>query len=172
MAEAMGAMLIRNRETTTLPMLCVERSHVSGLAPLHRVVFLNDTLTWGDVVPDTLWTEGQTGLVLNASGSSALLNADALLPNLDTSWSSEFVLPFIGGPIPIAPGAEIWSEVEAVNLSVPDVDLRRIRIGSGALILTASSTVPFATGPSGGPDFLYFDNSDVTASSLDDLGEH
>ena len=114
---------------------------VTWRTPLHRVVFLNDTLTWGDVVPDTLWTEGQTGLVLNASGSSALLNADALLPNLDTSWSSEFVLPFIGGPIPIAPGAEIWSEVEAVNLSVPDVDLRRIRIGSGALILTASSTV-------------------------------
>lgn len=108
---------------------------------MHGVIFLNDTLTWGELVPDTLWTEGDAGLELNATGRTSLLDADALLPNLDTSWTTELVLPFIGGPIPIAPGAEVWSEVETVNLSVPDVDLRRVRMGSGSLVLTASSTV-------------------------------
>lgn len=114
---------------------------VTWRAPLHRVIFLTDTMTWSDLVSDTLWTDGEEGLKLSASDRTALLTSGALLPNLDTSWSSELVLPFIGGPIPIPPGAEVWSEVETVNLSVPEVDLRRVRMAAGTLVLTASSTV-------------------------------
>ena len=114
---------------------------VTWRTPLHGVIFLNDTLTWEELVPDTLWTEGDAGLELSATGRTSLLDSGALLSNLDTSWTTELVLPFIGGPIPIAPGAEVWSEVETVNLSVPDVDLRRVRMGSGSLVIVASSTV-------------------------------
>ena len=114
---------------------------VTWRTPLHDVVFLNDTLTWANLVPDSLWEEGNDGLVLSVGGDMSLLDASSLLPNLDTSWSTSFTLPFIGGPIPVAPGAEIWSEEEGVNLGLPGVELRRVRLGAGALVVTASSTV-------------------------------
>ena len=34
---------------------------ITWRAPLHDVIFLNDTLSWADQVPDTLWTEGDQG---------------------------------------------------------------------------------------------------------------
>ena len=114
---------------------------VTWRTPLHDVVFLNDTLTWANLVPDTLWEDGDDGLVLSAGGELSLLDASSLIPNLDTSWSTSFTLPFIGGPIPVAPGAEIWSEEEVVNLDLPGVDLRRVRLGAGALVVTASTSV-------------------------------
>ena len=35
-----------------------------------------------------------------------------------------------------------------------------------------SSRYPFSNGPSGGPDRLYFDDSDVTTASVDGFDEH
>lgn len=114
---------------------------ITWRAPLHDVVFLNDTLEWSNLVPDTLWTEGADGLMLHATVRRPLLGSAEWLPSLDTSWTTNFTLPFIGGPIPVAPGAEIWAEEEVVNLDLPDVDLRRVRLGGGALSLSVSSTV-------------------------------
>ena len=127
-----------------LAMLCCAgcRSEpVTWRTPLHDVVFLNDTLSWANLVPDTLWEDGDDGLVLSAEGVMSLIDASTLLPNLDTSWSTSFTLPFIGGPIPVAPGAEIWSEQEVINLDLPGVDLRRVRLGAGALVVTVSTSV-------------------------------
>ena len=114
---------------------------ITWRAPLHDVIFLNDTLSWADQVPDTLWTEGDQGLMLQATTRRSLLGPSDWLPSLDTSWSTTFTLPFIGGPIPVAPGAEIWAEQEVINLDLPDVELRRVRLGGGALSLSVSSTV-------------------------------
>ena len=114
---------------------------ITWRAPLHDVIFLNDTMQWSNLVPDTLWAEGEEGLMLHATLRRPLLGSADWLPSLDTSWTTNFTLPFIGGPIPVAPGAEIWAEEEVVNLSLQDVDLRRVRLGGGALALSVSSTV-------------------------------
>lgn len=114
---------------------------ITWRAPLHDVIFLNDTLTWSNLVPDTLWSAGDEGLMLHASIRRPLLGSADWLPSLDTAWTTNFTLPFIGGPIPVAPGAEIWAEVEEVNLNLADVDLRRVRLGGGTLQLSVASSV-------------------------------
>jgi hypothetical protein len=114
---------------------------ITWRTPLHDVIFLQDTLTWTQLVPDTLWTEGDEGLILNASGRQPLVPANDWIPPLDTAWTASFELPFIGGPIPVAPGAEIWGEDEDINFDIPDVDLRRVRLGGGVLQISAESTV-------------------------------
>jgi len=114
---------------------------ITWRAPLHQVIFLNDTLTWNQLVPDTLWTDGDEGLILHASARQSLFETNDWIPSLDTSWSTTFELPFIGGPIPVAPGAEIWGEEETIAFDLPDVGLRRARLGGGVLEITATSTV-------------------------------
>ena len=114
---------------------------ITWRTPLHDVIFLQDTLSWAQLIPDTLWTSGDDVLMLNASGRQPLFNTDDWLPELDTTWSTSFELPFIGGPIPVSPGAEIWGEEDVINFEIPDVDLRRIRLEGGVLQLTAESTV-------------------------------
>lgn len=114
---------------------------ITWRAPLHDVLFLRDTLAWSNLVPDSLWMEGDDGVALRATARRSLLGTESWLPRLDTAWTTEFTLPFIGGPIPVAPGAEIWSEVETINLGLPGVGLRRARLAGGVLSLSVSSTV-------------------------------
>lgn len=114
---------------------------ITWRTPLHHVIFFHDTLSWEKLVPDTLWTEGEEGLRLNASSRRSVFPSEDWLPPLDTAWSTTVALPFIGGPIPVAPGAEIWGEQEQIFLGIPDVDLRRVRLGGGILSISATSTV-------------------------------
>ena len=114
---------------------------ITWRAPLHKVIFLNDTLTWSQLVSDTLWTDGDEGPMLHASAKQSLFQSSDWIPSLDTGWATTFELPFIGGPIPVAPGAEIWGEQETIAFDLPDVGLRRARLGGGVLEITATSTV-------------------------------
>lgn len=114
---------------------------VTWRTPLHGVILFQDSLGWSDLVPDTLWTEGEEGLRLEVRSSQPLLDTDALIPDLDTAWTDVFTLPFIGGPIPVAPGAEVWSEDEIVSFAIPDAGLRRVRLSGGELVLRVASTV-------------------------------
>ena len=114
---------------------------ITWRVPLEDVILLGDTLAWADLVPDTLWTEGDVGLTLMASTELDLIDADDLLPELDTMWSESFTLPFIGGPIPIAPGTAVWQEEEDIVLTAPNLGLRRVRLGAGLLRVAVASTV-------------------------------
>ena len=114
---------------------------ITWRTPLHGVILFQDSLGWSDLVPDTLWTEGEEGLRLEVRSRQPLLDADALIPDLDTAWTDVFTLPFIGGPIPVAPGAEVWSEDETVSFAIPDAGLRRVRLTGGELVLRVASTV-------------------------------
>ena len=114
---------------------------ITWRTPLHGVILFQDSLGWSDLVPDTLWTEGEEGLRLEVRSRQPLLEADALIPDLDTAWTDVFTLPFIGGPIPVAPGAEVWSEDETVSFAIPDAGLRRVRLSGGELVLRVASTV-------------------------------
>jgi len=114
---------------------------VSWRKPLQGVILFQDSIGWADLVPDSLWVEGEEGLVLEARGRRPLLDAESLVPDLDTAWTESFTLPFIGGPIPVAPGAEVWSEQETLNFPIPDAGLRRVRLSGGKLTLGVTSTV-------------------------------
>ena len=114
---------------------------VTWRVPMHDVLLLHDTLSWGQLVPDTLWEEGEEGLRLHIQATRSLFDADALVPTLDTAWTDAFSLPFTGGPIPVAPGTPLWQEEEQVPFNIPEVGLRRVRLGGGVLRLRVSSTV-------------------------------
>ncbi len=114
---------------------------VTWRVPLHDVVLLHDTLDWKALVPDSLWEDGEEGLWLQISGSRPLFDGDALTPSLDTAWVADFEVPFIGGPIPLSPGTSLWSQVEEIDLNIPDADLRRLRLGAGTMLLAVESTV-------------------------------
>ena len=114
---------------------------VSWRKPLHGVILFQDSIGWSDLVPDSLWVEGEEGLVLEARSRRSLLDAESLVPDLDTAWTESFTLPFIGGPIPVAPGAEVWSEQETLNFPIPHAGLRRVRLSGGKLTLGVTSTV-------------------------------
>ena len=114
---------------------------VTWRVPMHDVLLLHDTLSWGQLVPDTLWEEGEEGLRLHIQATRTLFDADALVPTLDTAWTDAFSLPFTGGPIPVAPGTPLWQEEEQVPFNIPEVGLRRVRLGGGVLRLRVSSTV-------------------------------
>jgi len=114
---------------------------VSWRNPLHGVILLHDSLGWSELVPDSLWTEGEDGLVLEIRNRQNLLDVESLVPDLDTAWTEVFTLPFIGGPIPVAPGAEIWGEAEAITFPFPSAGLRRVRLSDGELTLTVISSV-------------------------------
>ena len=114
---------------------------VTWRVPGHNVILLQDTLNWADLVPDTLWEEGEEGLRLTVEATRPLLDATALVPEFDTAWTDNFTLPFGGGPIPVAPGTPIWNEEETVPLDVPQAGLRRARLDGGVLRLQVSSTV-------------------------------
>jgi|GEM_PF-1127299 len=114
---------------------------VSWRKPLHGVILIQDSLGWSELVPDTLWVDGEEGLVLEARSRRSLLDAESLVPDLDTAWTESFTLPFIGGPIPVAPGAEVWSEQETLTFPIPDAGLRRVRLSGGELTLGVTSTV-------------------------------
>lgn len=127
-----------------LALLCVagcRTEPVSWRTSLHDVILFGDSLGWSELVPDTLWTQGEEGLILEVRDRRALLDADALIPDLDTAWTDAFTLPFIGGPIPVAPGAQIWTEEESISFSIPDAGLRRVRLSGGTLTLGVSCTV-------------------------------
>ena len=51
---------------------------VSWRTSLHDVILFGDSLGWSELVPDTLWTQGEEGLVLEVRDRRALLDADAL----------------------------------------------------------------------------------------------
>ena len=114
---------------------------VTWRVPLHNVILIQDTLSWADLVPDTLWEAGEEGLRLTVEATRPLLDADALVPVFDTAWTDNVTLPFQGGPIPVAPGTPIWNEEEAVPFDVPQAGLRRARLDAGVLRLAVSSTV-------------------------------
>ena len=114
---------------------------VTWRVPLHGVILLHDTLSWPDLVPDSLWSDTDEGLVLTATTTVPLFEEEDLVPALDTAWTESFELPFIGGPIPVAPGAAIWQETEAIPFNVPDVGLRRLRLGAGTLRLAVDCSV-------------------------------
>lgn len=114
---------------------------VTWRVPLHNVILIQDTLSWANLVPDTLWEEGEEGLRLTVEATRPLLDADALVPTFDTSWTDNITLPFEGGPIPVAPGTPIWNEEESVPFDVPQAGLRRARLDAGVLRLAVSSTV-------------------------------
>ena len=127
-----------------LALLCVagcRTEPVSWRTSLHDVILFGDSLGWSELVPDTLWTQGEEGMILEVRDRRALLDADALIPDLDTAWTDAFTLPFIGGPIPVAPGAQIWTEEESISFSIPDAGLRRVRLSGGTLTLGVSCTV-------------------------------
>ena len=153
---------------------------VSWRTALHDVILFGDSLGWSELVPDSLWTQGEEGLVLEVRDRRALLDADALIPDLDTAWTDAFTLPFIGGPIPVAPGAQIWTEEETISFAIPDAGLRRVRLSGGMLTLGVSCTVqgPLelkytligATFPEdvngGSPEFVVNVNADTTELTL------
>lgn len=114
---------------------------VTWRVPMHDVILLHDTLDWAGLVPDTLWTEGEAGLVLGIRGERPLIRPEDVVIPLDTAWSTTFDVPFIGGPIPLAPGTVLWTEDDDVGLNIPEVVLRRLRLGSGSLVITVESTV-------------------------------
>lgn len=114
---------------------------VSWRKPLHGVILFQDSVDWSELVPDTLWVDGEEGLVLEARSRRPLLDAESLVPDLDTAWTESFTLPFIGGPIPVAPGAVVWSEQETLTFPIPDAGLRRVRLSGGELTLGVTSTV-------------------------------
>lgn len=114
---------------------------VTWRVPMQDVLFLQDTLSWSHLVPDTVWEEGEDGIRLSVEATRALFDAEALMPNLDTAWTESFTLPFIGGPIPVPPGTPIWQDEENVSLNLPGIGLRRVRLGSGAMRLQVSSSV-------------------------------
>lgn len=109
--------------------------------PLNGVILFQDSLGFRELVPDTLWTEGEAGLRLRVRTRQPLFDAPALIPSLDTMWTDVFGLPFVGGPFPIAPGVDIWSEEETVTLALSDAGLRRVRLSGGELTLRVVSTV-------------------------------
>lgn len=114
---------------------------VTWRVPVHDVILLNDTLDWAKLVPDSLWVEGEEGLWLQVNGKERLVDSDALVPALDTAWVADFDVPFIGGPIPLPAGTSLWTQEEEINLNIPDAALRRLRLGSGKLLLSVESTV-------------------------------
>lgn len=114
---------------------------VTWRVPLHDVILLHDTLDWSTLVPDTLWQDGEQGLMLHLEGERPLIRPEDLVFSLDTAWSTTFDVPFIGGPIPLAPGTVLWTEVEEVGLNIPDVLLRRLRLGEGSLVISVESSV-------------------------------
>jgi hypothetical protein len=114
---------------------------VTWRTPVHEVQFLLDTLSWPNLVPDTLWTAGDAGLVLEVQSERGLVSALDLVPSLDTSWIDVLTLPFIGGPVPIASGTSVWSDSEEIGLAIPFAGLRRARLGGGTLSISVTSTV-------------------------------
>ena len=114
---------------------------VTWRVPVHDVILLNDTLDWAKLVPDSLWVDGEEGLWLQVNGKERLVDSDALVPALDTAWVADFDVPFIGGPIPLPAGTSLWTQEEEINLNIPDAALRRLRLGSGKLLLSEESTV-------------------------------
>ena len=114
---------------------------VTWRVPLHDVILLNDTLDWATLVPDSLWVDGEEGLWLQVNGKERLVDSDVLVPALDTAWVADFEVPFIGGPIPLPAGTSLWTQEEEINLNIPDAALRRLRLGSGKLLLSVESTV-------------------------------
>ena len=73
---------------------------VTWQVPLHDVILLNDTLSWPNLIPDTLWSQGEEGLVLEVNTTGNWVDPEGLVPNLDTGWTESFTLPFIGGAHP------------------------------------------------------------------------
>ena len=114
---------------------------VTWRVPVHDVILLNDTLDWAKLVPDSLWVDGEEGLWLQVNGKERLVDSDVLVPALDTAWVADFEVPFIGGPIPLPAGTSLWTQEEEINLNIPDAALRRLRLGSGKLLLSVESTV-------------------------------
>ena len=114
---------------------------VTWRVPVHDVILLNDTLDWAKLVPDSLWVDGEEGLWLQVNGKERLVDSDALVPALDTAWVADFDVPFIGGPIPLPASTSLWTQEEEINLNIPDAALRRLRLGSGKLLLSVESTV-------------------------------
>ena len=157
---------------------------VTWRMPVHELIFLQDTLSWPNLVPDTLWSEGEDGLVLEVQAKRSLLNAEDLVPRLDTAWIDVLTLPFSGGPIPIAAGMSIWSATETIGLEIPNAGLRQARLGQGVLTISVSSTVQgpltlryvidgavFPPESNGGSEVVVIDvNAETTTVELDLAG--
>ena len=114
---------------------------VTWRVPLHGVILLHDTLSWPDLVPDSLWSDTDEGLVLTATTMVPLFEEEDLVPALDTAWTESFEFPLKGGPNTLAPGAANWQETQANPISIPDVGLRRLRLGAGTLRLAVDCSV-------------------------------
>ena len=125
----------------TLVVVGCRTEPVTWQVPLHDVILLNDTLSWSNLIPDTLWSQGEEGLVLEVNTTGNWIDPEALVPNLDTAWTESFTLPFIGGPIPISPGTPLWQDTENISLDLPSTGLRRARLGGGELSMSISSSV-------------------------------
>lgn len=149
MSEAMGAMNNKYLEGMSWGVLgflslllgfsaCSEPTRWS--TPV-KVVVLDDDLTLSDLLPDDLWTDENGLAVIRIDQTVAEIELGDQMEFLDTSWTEAFTLPFSGGPIPVPPLSIIWEDADELELSMEGVDLRRIRLKSGAMTVTVSSTI-------------------------------
>jgi hypothetical protein len=106
-----------------------------------KVVVLNDALHLSDLLPDTMWAPDDGLLRVEFEQTVAEFGVGGQLDFLDTTWTDTFTLPFGGGPIPVAPNTVIWEESDELKIAVPGTNLRRIRLKSGKMTLSVSSSV-------------------------------
>lgn len=110
---------------------------IDGKAPL-----VKGRLTWFNVFDDSTLQVGDDG-VLHLMYRQSLLNIDldTLVAIDDTLIRNSFEPPFIGGPILIPPGTEIFGLEENIVLKAEGAQLREARIASGTLTYTVKSYV-------------------------------
>ena len=84
----------------TLVVVGCRTEPVTWQVPLHDVILLNDTLSWSNLIPDTLWSQGEEGLVLEVNTTGNWIDPEALVPNLTRPGQNSSLCLSSGDPSP------------------------------------------------------------------------
>ena len=111
---------------------------VEMVAPVIRT-----TLTLGDILPDSLTTVNpDSSITLSFDNTVYRFSLDTLVDVPDTTIFYTYTTPSIQTSIP--PGGQIFSNTDEFDYEIDDVELHELKIRSGHIEVSMTSTVPEA----------------------------
>lgn len=107
-----------------------------------RAPIVTGRLTWSDLLADSLLSVSENNLLhLQWKDDLAVFNLDTLVAIPDTLIYNSFDPPFVGGPILIPAGSNIFNSTENIVLKSNDALLREVHLSAGTLTYTVNSYV-------------------------------
>ena len=107
-----------------------------------RAPIVTGRLTWSDLLADSLLSVSDNNLLhLQWKNDLAVFDLDTLVAIPDTIIYNSFDPPFVGGPILIPAGSNIFNQSENIVLKSNDALLREIHLSAGTLTYTVNSYV-------------------------------